>query len=306
MEADTAVQKLEAVPEPIRSDPEFLAVHRAREERARLSRAAQSAYRTRQVRVILATTFAAVVGGLLLYGFEPPDLPKDPPPRQSQILRDWLAQDWVRIVLGLLQALALAAVAWSVHLVRGARYDDAWLDNRLAAEDGRVKRAFVAIQIGHRTGPEAFRAAGSYALRELLDDQLSFFDRAKTLHERKGARLLKVGGGIAAVGAAFAVLQGLDVPELVLAAALVGVLSPALNAAVSSWESLSGDMERARASTAAWFALTEVSSARGSFDAAIANQDLPGAEAYLQRVADILKADHAAFEALRKATKAQG
>lgn len=148
---------------------------------------------------------------------------------------------------------------------------------------------------------EAFRAAGTYALRELLDGQLSYFERAKTLHAKKGARLLTIGAGIAALGAAFAVLQGLDVTSLVLAAALIGVLSPALNAAVTSWEALSGDMERARASQAAWFSLTEISGARGSFDKAIEANDLPRAEAYLQKVADILKADHAAFEALRKA-----
>lgn len=154
MNEQSIASALESVPESIRSDPEFLAVHKTREERARLARVAQSAYRARQVRVVWATTLAAVVGGLLLYGFDPPDLPKEPPPTQSELLRNWLARDWVRTVLGLLQALALAAVAWSAHLVRRARYDEAWLEHRLAAEDGRVKRALVALQIGHRVGPE--------------------------------------------------------------------------------------------------------------------------------------------------------
>jgi len=304
MGGDVASRALERVPEPVRSDPEFLACHRAREERARMARVAQARYRARQTRVILATTLAAVVGGLLLYGVDLPTLPEDAP--NSAILRDWLGQDWVRIALGLLQAAALAGVAWGVHLVRGKIDDVAWLENRLGAENGRVQRAFTALRIGHRAGLEPFRAAGAYAVRELLDDQLAFFDRAKAQHTRNGSLILKVGGGIAAAGAGFAVLQGLGSPELVLAAALVGVLSPSLNAAVTSWEAMSGDMERARASTTAWFALTEVSGARGTFEAALTAQDLLAAEAYLERVADILRADHAAFEALRKAAKAQG
>ena len=304
MGADAAARKLKHVPEPVRSDPEFLACHKAREERARMARDAQATYRVRQTRMILASTLAAVVGGLLLYGVDMTPLPEDA--RHSAILRNWLWQDWVRIALGLLQAVALSGVAWSVHVVRGARDDQAWLENRLAAENGRVQRAFIALRIGHRAGPEAFRAAGTYAVRELLDDQLAYFERAKAQHARNGSRLLKVGGGVAAAGAAFAVLQGLGVPELVLVAALVGVLSPSLNAAVTSWEAMSGDMERARASTTAWFALTEISGSRGTFDAALTTQDLPAAEAYLERVADILGADHAAFEALRKAARAEG
>ncbi len=302
---DTAAGRaLARVPEPVRSDPEFIACHTAREARAALSRGAQASYRNGQRWLIIASTAAALVGGLLLYGFDPPTADADAP--TSALLRTWLAQDQVRIALGLLQSAALAGVAWGAHLQRRLRTNFTWLEHRLEAEKGRIACAMTALRIGYRHGPESFRAAGVFAVRDLLDDQLIYFDKARALHAVRAQRLLKVGGGIAAAGAAFAALQGLGIAELLLAAALVGVLSPALNSAVTTWESVSGDAERARSSLAAWFALTEVSGRRAAFEAALAENDLDAAEAWLEQVAEVLRADHAVFEALHKAEVGQG
>ena len=289
-----------SAPDAVRSDPEFVSIHVERELHAARARAAQAKYRGQIRLFISASTAAAVLGGLLLYGIE-----VSPDGNDSAFLRQQLAQPNIRVGLGLLQAVSLGAVAWVTHLLSGSEVARVWLEHRMKAEQGRIDRAFVALHIGHRTGPEAFRESADYASKELIDDQLKFFHDALHRHEKRSVRLLQLGSAIAGIGAAVAATQGLGVPALLVVAAFIGVLSPALMAAVTSWEAASGDRERAKSSFGAWQSLNRVNGQRAELAKAVDAGDLAAAEAYLARAAEVLRADHAAFEAERK-TAAQG
>lgn len=283
-------------PDSIRDDPELVAIHVEREVHAQRARDAQAKYRRQVNYLIGASTVSAILGGLLLYGVEGSQSGTD-----SSQLRQVLSDRNVRVGLGLAQAVSLGAVAWLTYLLSGSEVGRVWLDHRMKAEQGRVDRALAAIRIGHRNGPESFKAAIEYASKELIDGQINYFEKAFRQQELRSGRLLKWGAGIACLGAAMAATQGLGISWLLVLAAFVGVLSPALMAAVTSWEAASGDRDRAKASFAAWQALNRINGKRAELARAIEANDLASTEAFFAQAVTVLQADHAAFEAVRKA-----
>lgn len=282
-------------PPTIAKDPRFEAIHAARERAAANARLYQARYKTLTAGLIAATAVAAIVGGLILYGIDtaPGDLPDSP------LLKQLVASRTAQVTLGVLQALSLAGAAYFSHLLRTSDHAERWLEERMKAEKGRLDRATSAIEIGHAQGPEAFRAGCTYFYEELVTGQKAYLEGAVARHEGRASRIAIAGGIVAGLGA-LAGLGGVGLAPLLLVGAFIGVISPALVAAVQSWQETSADLERAKLHSATWDRLNELAGQRAELDAAIASNDLVAAMAYAKKVCDVLKADHEAFASLRK------
>ena len=140
--------------------PRYQAIHNARQRSAERARLAQSKYRNTSMMFIVATTGAAIVGGLLLYGLDSSAV-------QSPPVKKFVARSDVQTTLIIAQALFLAAAAYFGVIQSRLRYDKTWIDNRIKAEAGRLDRARATLEIGHETGPEAFSSAGKNFLKEI-------------------------------------------------------------------------------------------------------------------------------------------
>ena len=248
---------------------------------------------------IVATTGAAIVGGLLLYGLD------------SSAVKAPLSKNSSLAATFKLHSSLHRLSFWQRQRISGSsnhalRYDKTWIDNRIKAEAGRLDRARATLEIGHETGPEAFSSAGKNFLKEIVDGQLNYLSKAAQKSERKGRELVVIAAIVSGIAALTAGLAGVNVAGITLIGALVGVVSPAFIAALKSWESAMSDQERSALHGITWEKLNTLSGQRREFEAAVENKDLAAALSWAESVFAVLREDHKGFHNLLSQAPIEG
>jgi hypothetical protein len=281
------------LPPSILQHPEYRHAHERREEAAATARSAQAAYRRLITGFIASTCVAAVAGGLVLYGAD--TLAPSAEASAGATLKALVASPPVHVALRVVQALAVASAAFCAFALNARDHARTWREHREKAEAGRCERARVALRVGHDQGPAAFRAAAEWVMADLIEGQIRHLSRAIADHDARSARMTLLGGTVVAVAAGAPVLAAAGLPVLVLVGALAAVVTPALLAGLKSWGEATGSGDRVRLHTATRDLLRDILRRRGSFEAAVAGNDLAGALAYLEEVGVALRTDVEGF-----------
>ncbi len=280
------------LPPPVMRSPRIQAQIAVREQAAALARRAQSAYRRLTALFVLATAFAAICSGLILYGIE----------ASPQADSDWLLRfahaPQVRTTLFVVQAVGLGVAAFCAYLLGARRHDQIWTRYRLEAEEGRLRLAALALELGHAQGPAEFQATGQ-AFLAFVHEQLDYLQTRVSAHDRSH-RWISVGGAaLAAIAALSSALASIENRSILAMIALIGVCTPALANALRAWSQSADDGTRGDLHRASWVALNLLYGERAEFEQAVAQHDLAGASRYADRVFDILRQDHLGFATIR-------
>ncbi|MEP1697665.1 MAG: DUF4231 domain-containing protein [Paracoccaceae bacterium] len=280
----------------VRTDPRYQAISDARDKSAKRARAARDNYKLFTGAFIVATTVAALAGGLILYGIE-----ADPEAAQSQIVLKWVSQDWMHTLLFVIQGLSLGTAGFCAHMLSSRRYNETWTSNRVVAETKRLEREQKALEIAHAKGSEEFINSGA-AFKLFVAQQMQYLADREFKHDRSAFALALAGAVMAGIAALAGALGGLDSRVMFAMIALLGVVSPALVAALTSWSDAISDAQRAQLYQRTWENLNAIRADQATFDTAIAQDDLDGARAYQERVFEALREDHQGFAGLRNTT----
>jgi hypothetical protein len=200
--------------------------------------------------------------------------------------------------LGIAQALALATAAGCGFLLASRDFAGDWLANRLKAEQGRLAKAHAALEIGHAQGAASFKAAADHFSTDLIDGQLTHLRASSKRHGRRAFVLAVLGAVLTGLGVFASSVGAVGLSWLILIAAFVGVLSPALIAALRSWQESSADREREKLHRATADELNGLRGRRDELDAAVAANDLQAALTYAEAVFAVLRTDHLEFAKL--------
>lgn len=276
------------LPSEIAEHPRYVHLKDEREIAASRAREAQGSFRKMTRGFVIGTALAAIAAGLVLYGIE-----ENPEEASDQLIR-WLAIPWVRVTLQSIQALGLFAAAFCGGMLAVRKYSDTWVENRLKAEEGRLDLQKLALELGHEAGGSSFEAAG-HSFIAFAKAQLQYLKDRGTKHDRAAGLGAVAGALLAGLAALGGVIGGIQNVTLVALVALLGVCTPALVSALSTWSNATRDAARARLHDANRAALSTVLADQREFDAAIAANDLAGALAYAERVFAVLRADHSEF-----------
>lgn len=272
----------------IRRDPAFAHEQQTREENAAEARAAQSAY-LRLTRLFVAATAAvAILAALSLYGTGA-EGPEGQP--VSAGLRAWLAGPEVRFWLRIAQALGVAAAAFAAFMLATQDHLGKWRAAREKAEAGRRERGRLALSVGHRLGPDGFRAGAAFFAADLIDGQLKYLRDTIAAQQGRARQQIALTAGVVALAAAAPLLGGVEHAGLVLISALAAVMAPALFAGLKTWAEATGAGEREKLHAATRDLLGRIGAERAELEAAVAANDLPRALAYAERVFAALKTD---------------
>lgn len=279
-------------------DPKFKRAYNEREEHAAAARTAQDSYKAMMRLFIAATTITAILGALSLYGDVKPSA-------EAKVVgthfKDYFSRDVVRVGLHVLQFVAVVVAGFSAFMMANRRYLDNWREHRKLAEEGRLKRAKVALEQGHAKGPVAFQAAGQFLVDDLVTGQIEWLTKAIEKHDKHSLWQTVVTGGVLAMAGGAPVLMaagasGLSgLSGLVLFGALAAVVAPALIAGFRSWSDATGSAERVTLHKATKSMLRDAEGHRADLDAAIAAHDLAGALAYAEKVFAALRTDVEGF-----------
>ncbi|MCW8088308.1 hypothetical protein [Sabulicella glaciei] len=281
-----------ALPASVSGDPEYRHVHERREEAAAAARGAQEKYRRLIRGFIASTAFAAVAGGLVLYGA---DATTPAEAAQSSTLKALAGSPPVHVALRTVQALAVAVAAFCAYALNTQDHARVWREEREKAEAGRCERARVALRVGHGQGPAEFRAAGDWAVADLVEGQIRYLGKAVEAHDATSSRLTLLAGLVLAAAAAGPVLAAAGLPALVLVGGLAAVVTPALLAGFKSWGEATGSAERARLHRATRDLLRDILRRRREFDRAIDANDLADALLYVDEICAALRTDVEGF-----------
>ncbi len=278
------------LPEEIAADPRFSRVDDERKRYAATARTSQARYLWLTRAFVIGSTFAAIAGGLVLYGAEAK------PDADSPILLHWLADGLFRTALIAVQCVSLAVAAGSGYLLGRREPGKRWVAARLKAEEGRLLLAERALRIGHEKGTEAFAQAGGWFLG-FLEGQIDHLEKSASRRDRSALQGLVVAAVLAALAALASGLTGFNSKALAVTLAIFGVGVPAIMAAIEKWGEATTDGKRAELHAGSWSALSALRDDIPAFEASIAAHDLPGAEAFADRVFEVLRTDHAGFAA---------
>ncbi|SEA17209.1 hypothetical protein [Rubrimonas cliftonensis] len=273
---------------PIRADPRFAHEHDRREEHAAAARAAQATYLRLTRLFVAATAGVAILAALSLYGT---GAEGEGAPVASEGLKAWLAHPDVRFWLLLAQAVGVALAGFSAFMLATRDYLGRWREQREMAETGRSERGRLALEIGHRLGPDSFRAGAAYFVADLIDGQVAYLKKATADQGRRAFQQTALTAIVVALAAAAPVLGGIGHAGLLLAGALAAVIAPALFAGLKTWGEATGAGEREKLHAATRDLLRKAGAERGELDEAVADNDLPRAMAYAERVFAALRTD---------------
>lgn len=295
-----------ALPESVQQDPKYREIKARREHAAANARQAQAAYRRCMSAFIVATALSALLGGLLLLGFEASATSSGASAGPSGFIEQFQSLAAVyRTPLGVLQALALGAAAVFAYLLNEARFATKWIANRTKAEVDRSVLYRTALEVAHDQGGETFSQTAAYVYDAFVEGQMSYLRKATSAHDSWSSRLAIVGALVLGLGVVASSLGSLGSPSLVVLAAFLGVMSPALLAGVKSWREMSFDRERASLHESTLQHLSPLAADGGRLTKAGTEGDLAAALAYLDEVIAVLEGDTNAFVGLAAtATKA--
>lgn len=295
-----------ALPDSVAEHPKFREIKARRAHAAANARQAQAGYRRCMGAFILATALSALFGGLLLLGFEPGDATSTPDTEHVSLVAQFKSiATAYRIPLGVLQALSLGAAAIFAYLLNEARFAAKWITNRTRAEADRGVLYRTALELAHDQSPEVFQQSGRYVLKAFVQGQMAYLRKATSQHDRRSSRLAVMGALVLGLGVVAASLGSLGSPALVIIAAFLGVMSPALLAGVKSWREMSFDRERASLHDSTLQHLSPLAADGARLTEATRRNDLPAALQYVDEVIAVLEGDTTAFVDLATtATKA--
>ncbi|MCV3272813.1 hypothetical protein [Roseobacter sinensis] len=295
-----------ALPKSVEQDPRFREIKTRRAHAAAKARGAQAAYRRCMSAFVLATALSALLGGLLLLGFEASGERLEEGGASAGLVAQF--QDLAavyRTPLGILQALALGAAAVFAFLLNESRFAAKWIANRTKAEADRGVLYRTALEVAHGQGPEVFAHTGRYVYEAFVQGQMSYLRKAAADHESRSSRLALVGALVLGLGVVASSLGSLGSPSLVVIAAFLGVMSPALLAGVKSWREMSFDRERSSLHETTLHQLSPLSADAARLTQAADDGDLTAALEYVDEVIAVLTGDTQAFVNLAaNATKA--
>lgn len=295
-----------ALPDSVQQDPKYVEIKARREHAAAKARQAQAAYRRCMGAFILATAASALLGGLLLLGFEASAPVAGTTGDGAGLIAQFQAlTKTYRTPLGVLQALALGAAAVFAFLLNEARFAAKWIANRGKAEADRGVLYRTALEVAHAQGAPVFAQAARHVNADFVQAQVAYLRKAASAHESRSSRLALVGALVLGLGVVASSLGSLGSPSLVVLAAFLGVMSPALLAGVKSWREMSFDRERAALHDTTLHQLSPLAAEGARLTDAAERGDLPGALAYVDEVIAVLAGDTGAFVDLAaRATKA--
>lgn len=279
-----------SLPDEIASDPRYRRVFDERKRHSADAVTSQWRYLWLTRAFVVGSTLAAISGGLVLYGSEAQ------PDANSPVLLHWLAGGPVRTALIVLQCLSLAVAAGSGYMLGRREPGKRWVAARLKAEEGRLLLADRVLRIGHENGAETFRKAGAWFL-EFLEGQIDHLENSAQRRDRSAMRALVVASILAALAALASGLTGFNSKTLAVTLAIFGVGVPAIMAAIEKWGEATTDGKRAELHDQSWSALSALRDDIPAFESAIEAHDLQGAEAFAERVFEVLRSDHAGFAA---------
>ena len=202
-------------------------------------------------------------------------------------------------VLIVLQCISLAVAAGCGYLLGRREPGKRWVAARLKAEEGRLLLADRALRIGHENGAEVFGHAGAWFL-DFFDGQISHLENSATRRDRSAMQGLVVAAILAALAALASGLTGFNSQTLAVTLAIFGVGVPAIMAAIEKWGEATTDVKRAELHADSWSALSALRDDVPAFEASIAAHDLAGAEAFADKVYEVLRKDHAGFAASQR------
>ena len=130
----------------IRTYPRYRSIHERREKHATEARQAQARYRRLTRGFIVASSTAAVIGGLVLYGIEASSSANNPE-QLSAGLHGFVSHPNVQLVLLLLQAIAVGTAGFCAYVLNAQDYGRTWRETRAKAEELRQQRALVLRSI---------------------------------------------------------------------------------------------------------------------------------------------------------------
>lgn len=266
-----------------------------REHHAQKARDAKTWFIRLKAIVVIGTALAAIAGGLLLLGLETGAA------NDEVRLRVFADKD-TRLYLLLFQGLCLAAVTGSTVFLNRMDYPRQQVDSRLKAEEGRLSLARMTLEISHAAGPAVFGKAADW-FGGFIDGQIGHLKNSAEDHKAANLIVVIVIAVIAMVGTLGTAFAGVDSYWIIALVALIGVLSPALNAALTSWGDATMSNERAKLHEASWLALSKVRGRDAELKAAVEQHNLEAALTYAEEAFTILRADHRGFADLHGGKK---
>lgn len=285
------------LPDEIAADPRFSRVEDEQKRYSAAAKTSQARYLWLTRAFVVGSTFAAIAGGLVLYGSEAQ------PDDSSPILLHWLAAGQFRSAVIAVQCVSLAIAAGCGYLLGRREPGKRWVAARLKAEECRLLLADRVLRIGHEKGAEAFGHAGVWFL-DFLEGQISHLENSASHRDRSALQGLIVAAVLAALAALASGLTsgltGFDSNALAVMLAIFGVGVPAIMAAIEKWGEATTDGKRAELHADSWSALSALRDDVPAFEASIAVNDLSGAQAFADRVFEVLRIDHAGFAASQR------
>lgn len=284
---------MDDLPPSITDHIRYRTIHIDRETAAKKSRDAQRRYRNLTRNVVLSTLGAAICGGLLLYSVDLETNPANP-----HLLHALDDSPWQQILI-VLQAHCLAAAAYAGYRLTFEDIKGRWRKERMQAEALRLERERAALELAHAAGPDTFRLAGTCFIN-FVEEQRAYLARRLDIADTRRGGLALVGSLAAGLIAAAGVLAGLTHALVLAFVGLVGVLAPAIAAAVQSWAEATSEQERLALHHHTAEQLGRILTDGETFNEAIASHDLTSAMIFAERAFTTLRLDHSGFSAILK------
>lgn len=289
-------------PPEVTQNPRYIEIKARSEFAAAKARDAQANHRKYMSGFIVSSATAAVLGGLILLGVNGVAGDGASAAETATLTTKLLAiSESYRSVSGAAQAIALGVAAVCAYMLREVNYGDTWTTNRVAAEEGRGQLYISALEIAHEASPEAFEAAGQYTYQDLVQGQLKYLRDASGRHGKHAGQLAVFGAVVLGFGVVASALSGFGNTALVVIAAFIGVLSPALLAGIRSWQEMNFDRERVKMHDETIAALSLLAEQGTRLTEATKSGDLPGALAYTNEVLRALNINTQKFSELAAA-----
>lgn len=284
---------MNALSKTITDNIRYRTISSDRDKAATQARSAQARFRKMTRTVVLTTLGAAIFGGLLLYSVDLETAPQNP-----HLLHYLDESPWQPILI-VLQALCLAGAAFAGYRLTSEDLKGTWRRSRMTAEDLRLERERAALELAHEEGAGTFKTAGALFLNFIEEQRDYLASRESTANMRRGSLAL-VGALAAGLTAGCSVLLGVESALVLAFVGLVGVLAPAATAAVQSWSEATAENERAALHRQTADELGRLLQNGDSFSKAVAENDLPLAMGFAEKVFAALRRDHSGFAAVLK------
>lgn len=277
-------------PKLLANDPQFKATSDSREDAAGRARKAQRMYKRLTQGFVVASSLAAISGGIVLYGIDS-GLAVPEASSQAGSGPGFFAAGAVQWMPKLCQAIAVAVAAYCAYMLTTGTYAQTWRKERRKAEELRHRRGLEALEIGHREGHDGFKAAGDYFYKDLVEGQISYIREAEKVKGRGATSLTVFGAVIMAFGVGAPFLAQIGTPSLVLVGALAAIVTPALLSGLRSWSEATASGDRQKLHQATLDLIRDAAGRKREFDAALERNDLDGARSYANLVIAALKTD---------------